>query len=274
MLLPIRHYHPVFVERCVASVLGQTSPRWRLLVVDDGADERLRDILATALCDPRVRLSQSEGRRLAGAINTGTRQAETKYVAIVLGDDMWSRDAVEVLTRNIEDHPGIDCFHSSRRVIDERDAAISGVYEARASFALKDFVNGSPVKHLLCWRRELALELGGLDESLLVAPDDYDFPWTMAERGATFMAIPECLYLFRDHRESFRMTTHMPRSVHVRGRRRIMRKHGVGLLRRERSILEARRSYMRQSLFRNRLHRWLKERVGYDARRGWRQPRP
>lgn len=40
-----------------------------------------------------------------------------------------------------------------------------------------------------------ALACGGLDESLnSVWPDDYDLPWTMAEHGAMFKAISECLY--------------------------------------------------------------------------------
>jgi hypothetical protein len=36
-----------------------------------------------------------------------------------------------------------------------------------------------------------------------VGPDDFDFPWSMAEHGAVVRAIPDCLYLDRDHRSSF-----------------------------------------------------------------------
>ena len=84
------------------------------------------------------------------------------------------------------------------------------------------------MKHLLCWRREKALAVGGIDESLAsVGPDDYDFPWCMAERGAVFKAIDEPLYVVRDHRECERLTTHLPLSVHKRDLRRILEKHGV-----------------------------------------------
>jgi hypothetical protein len=88
------------------------------------------------------------------------------------------------LTAAIRAHPDTDFFHSSRRVIDEQDQPLSSVHRSRAEFALTDFVGGSPVKHLLCWRRAKGLAVGGLDESLnSVGPDDYDFPWTMAEHG-------------------------------------------------------------------------------------------
>ena len=79
----------------------------------------------------------------------------------------------------------IDFFHSSRIFVDEAGSALSDVVPARESVSAADFINGSPVKHLMCWRREFGLKIGGVDESLDVhGADDYDFPWTAAERGA------------------------------------------------------------------------------------------
>ena len=104
-----------------------------------------------------------------------------------------------------------------------------------------------------------------------IGVDDYDFPWSLAEAGARFMAVPECLYLVRDHRDGFRLTTHVPRSVQVRALRRIMRKHGVGRARVDLIVVEAKRGYLRQCLYRSRLDRWLKERLGHDPQRGWRE---
>jgi GT2 family glycosyltransferase len=112
-----------------------------------------------------------------------------------------------------------------------------------------------------------------MDESLdPIGIDDYDFPWRMAEAGVRFMAISDCLYLWRDHRESFRLTTHVPRNAQVRTLRRIMRKHGVRRARVELQIAAHRRSQLRQCLYRSPLDRWLKARLGHDPRRGWREP--
>jgi hypothetical protein len=149
------------------------------------------------------------------------------------------------------------------------------VMGSRDTFRVEDFVWGSPVKHLLCFRREKALAVGGLDESLnSVGPDDYDFPWTMAECGARFRAAPECLYYYRDHREAYRITTHLPLSVHTREVARILRKHGVGWWTVARVVWSSRRGYLRQCLYRNALDKWLKERLGSDPRRGWRETYP
>jgi hypothetical protein len=112
-----------------------------------------------------------------------------------------------------------------------------------------------------------------MDEAVrFVGPDDFDFPWTMAEHGARFHAVPEALYLARDHREGFRLTTHVPRSVQERELRRIFRKHGLPRAAARRRIAKARETYLRQCLYRNRLDRLLKRRSGFDARSGWREP--
>jgi hypothetical protein len=59
-------------------------------------------------------------------------------------------------------------------------------------------------------------------------------------------------------------------STHARELRRILRKHGVSRLRTERSILSAKRRFLRQCLYRTRLDQVLKERLGHDPRMGWR----
>ena len=271
--MPVKEFHEAYLDRALASMLGQTSPDWRLLViVEEQQTDELAEALASALADERVQLVVNEGRLLAGAINTGMRHARTDYVAILLGDDMWAPEAVAVLTASIERSPDVDFFHSSRVIVDGEDRPISPIYPARESFTLEDFVRASPVKHILCWRRAAGLGIGGLDESSnSVGPDDYDFPWSMAEAGFRFEAVPECLYFYRDHRDSYRLTTHLPLSTHTRELRRMLRKHGVGRLETERAVVRARAGYLRQCLYRSPLDRWVKSRLGHDARRGWRE---
>jgi hypothetical protein len=240
-------------------MLAQSSPDWRLLVIGEAAGlGELQRVLATPLADPRIDLIANGGRKLAGALNTGMRAAETPFTAILLGDDLWEPDAVAVLDREIAGAPNVDFFHSARRVVDDDGAAISSVYPAQEDVSAEDFIGSSPVKHLLCWRRELGLAIGGMDESLnSVGPDDFDFPWSMADHGATFKAIDECLYVYRDHRAAFRLSTHLPLSHHRREIARIMRKHGASPEAIAVRLQRAEGSYLRQCLYRSRLDRLL-----------------
>jgi glycosyltransferase involved in cell wall biosynthesis len=272
--MPVKEHHEGFLHEAVGSLHSQTSPDWRLLViVEESGRADLERVLSRDLADPRIEVIVNGGRKLAGAFNTGMRRARTEFVAILLGDDLWSPDAVAVLHDNIAAHPDVDFFHSSRRIVDEGGRPISSIHRSRPDVSIEDFgPSGSPVKHLLCWRREKGLALGGMDESLdSVGVDDFDFPWSMAEGGASFRAIPDCLYVYRDHRECFRLTTHLPKDHHKREIARILRKHGVESSSISSQIAEAERSYLRQCLYRSRADRWLKSVIGSDPRAGWRE---
>ncbi len=272
-LMPLKNFHLPYVRKAIASLRNQSSPLWKLLIIVENRDfQRLSSLLQNELADSRICMIRNEARKLAGAFNTGMRRADTAFVAILLADDLWSTDAVAVLNANIRAHPGADFFHSSRMIIDEEDRPISSVHYSKECFIIEDFLRSSPVKHLLCWRVAKALDFGGMDESLnSVGPDDYDFPWLMAENGATFVAIKECLYLYRDHRESYRLTTHLPLSVHEKEIRKIMRKHGASPSAIDDKISRARITYLRQCLYKSRLEKWIKKAARTGPQQNYRE---
>jgi len=274
VFMPVTHYHRPYLEQAVACVFSQTRTDWRLLiVVDEDQQPHFRNLLRDAVADPRVRLISNQGRLLAGAYNSAMRAAETPFMAVLLGDDLWTHDAVEVLGQAIRDNEGADFFYSGRYYIDGANQRLSSDYLPTRPVTAETFTTGSPVKHLLCWRVSTGLACGGVDETLNnFASDDFDFPWTMLDHGAVFHPIHRVLYMCRDHRDGFRLTTHVPRSVQRRELRRILEKHGVAPAIARRRVRDDSRNYLRQSLFRNSLHRWLLERMGFDAARGWREP--
>jgi glycosyltransferase involved in cell wall biosynthesis len=273
-LMPVREYLPHYLREAAGSLLAQTSPRWHAVVIHPrGLGDQLERDLGEAASDPRIELVAERGRKLAGAINTGMRAAQTEFVASLFADDRWDPTAVEVLERRIVERSDVDFFHSARRDIDDDGELVGGVMPARADVRLETFSRTAPVKHLLCWRRELALAIGGIDESLnSVGPDDYDFPWSMAEAGARFGAISECLYLYRDHRSCYRLSTHLPLRTHLRETRRILRKHGVPRDQIRARLAAARSSYLQQCLYSSRLDAWLKRALRRDdPADGWRE---
>lgn len=274
VFMPVTHYHRAYLEQAVECVFQQTRSDWRLLiVVDEDQQPHFRNLLPAAMADQRVRLIPNQGRLLGGAYNTAMRAAETSFMAVLLGDDLWAPDAVEVLGQAIRDNDGADFFYSGRRYIDGAGQRLSSDYLPTQPVTTESFSTGSPVKHLLCWRVSKGLACGGVDETLNnFASDDFDFPWTMLDHGAVFQPVHRVLYMCRDHRDGVRLTTHVPRSVQRRELRRILEKHGVPPAQARRRVRADSGNYLRQSLFRNHLHRWLRERLGFDATQGWREP--
>jgi Glycosyl transferase family 2 len=272
--MPVTAYHEPYLHEAVQSILAQTSPDWRLLVITAKTQRaEMERVLAPYLDDPRIGLIGVAKGRIAVSFNAGMRAAETEFVTVLFGDDLWTPRAAEVLTRATVSKPHADVFHSSRRYIDDRGRPISSVYRSRPTVRASDFLTDAPVKHLLCWRRAKGLAVGGFDESLgSVGVDDFDFPWTMAEQGAVFEAVPECLYVVRDHRQTFRLTTHLTLSHHKRELGRIMAKHGADRVTIEARVARAERTYLRQCLYRSRADKWIQTLRGHDPQVGWREP--
>jgi hypothetical protein len=243
------------------------------MLADGSVAAELESFLQGQLSDVRFTLVAVGTPNLSATINAGMKLASTEFVTLLLGDDIIEINTIEVLQRAIRARPDIDFFHSARRVIDGEGNSISSVYPSRDRFEWKDFLNGSPVKHLLCWRRETALAIGGVDEAFSTqGPDDYDFPWSMFEHGARFHALPECLYVYRNHCDGVRMTTHDPRTVQLLTARKMLRKHGVGFWRSWIMIYAKWRGGLAsQSIYSSRLTQRFYRLVGHDAAKSWRQ---
>ncbi len=273
VFIPVKHFQPQFLRQAVESVFAQTRDDWSLLIVgDEHAEQDFRPVIANELNDSRVRVVNRTGRKLAAAYNTAMRLAETDFIAVLLGDDMLAPNAVEVMGNAIRTNPEGDFFYSGRYFIDEMSSRISADYYPCSPLLSRDFARTSPVKHLMCWRVSKGLSVGGVDESLNnFGSDDYDFPWTLFENGAVFVPVPYQLYCFRDHREGFRLTTHTTRDIQTAGLRRILEKHKLPPSEISSRLRKAKRGFLRQSLFLNPLHRWIRERMGFNPRAGWRE---
>ena len=85
-----------FLEKCVASLLGQTFSDLEVLLVDDGSPDN-----SGALCDqlarrdPRVRVFHKENGGVSSARNLGMAQAQGTYLAFADADDWLPPDALE-----------------------------------------------------------------------------------------------------------------------------------------------------------------------------------
>jgi glycosyltransferase involved in cell wall biosynthesis len=230
ILMPCRDMKETFLHASIKSVLGQSTPAWRLsIIIDPDTPQATRKIIEAYLSDKRISLHINKGKYLGGALNTGMNETQTPFVSILLSDDMYDPQAVEVLNSYIKSQPKIDFFHSARRHIDQDGRFRGDIMPSREDFTIDFFKKyGSPVKHILCWKRSKGIEVGGMDEELSHhGVDDYDFPWKMAEGGAKFKAIKDCLYYYRVHHDFYRLTTHVTVARQLEIQRERFKKHKV-----------------------------------------------
>ena len=105
-----------YIRETLRSVLAQTYDDFEVVVVDDGCSDRGPEF-ARATGDARVRVVRQENRGLAGARNTGIREARGDYVALLDADDLWHREKMARLVALLDARPDVGLSYSASRLI-------------------------------------------------------------------------------------------------------------------------------------------------------------
>lgn len=85
-----------FLEKCLNSLKNQSYGNLEIIMVDDGSpDESYKICQKFSDCDIRFRYIRQENKGLAGARNTGIRNASGDYIIFVDSDDYIDTTAVE-----------------------------------------------------------------------------------------------------------------------------------------------------------------------------------
>lgn len=96
------------VGDAIEAILRQTTDNWELIVVPQGDDQRLADLLGTyADADPRVHVVHTPTRGLSHARNVGTEAARGEVLAFTDDDCEVASDWVAVLTEIFTEHPEV-----------------------------------------------------------------------------------------------------------------------------------------------------------------------
>ena len=186
------------LERCVASVLGQTHSSFQLLLADDASrdpalEEQLRSL---ARLDPRVELVfRDENAGIAAATNSALEHARGKHVVFLDHDDELHPRALEKMAAAIAESPEADVLYS-----DEDKLSPSGeryVPTFKPDWSPDLLLSCAYLCHLLVVRRSLVEELGGL-RTEFDGSQDYDLMLRATERARKVVHVPEILYHWRE----------------------------------------------------------------------------
>jgi GT2 family glycosyltransferase len=197
VVIPVRN-RPDQIRRCLAGVLGGAFPadRFEVLVVDNGST----DSTARVAEEAGARVLSEPAPNRCRARNLGAREARGRWVAFLDSDCVPDPDWLEMLARAIDkvapEEPvallaglvrpaapqtPVEAYIARRRWIDQEKFLSPGrrfspPFAATANLAV---------------RRDVWLELGGLDPELAVAGEDADFCWRAARAGWRILYVPE-----------------------------------------------------------------------------------
>lgn len=115
-----------WLQRCIDSVLYQSSPHWRLSVVWDGGDEESRRVLEALDRRrlPNVQVFFNENQGIARARRFLSEHSEGDYILPLDDDDALPFNAVERFLRAAEQRPWASVIRAKRKFIDEEGKVV------------------------------------------------------------------------------------------------------------------------------------------------------
>jgi len=113
--------HAPFIERTLRSIVAQTFPPKKLIVIDDGSKDESIAVIEGALkdCPFDAELIARENRGLCATLNEGLANTETEYFAYLSSDDIWLPSFLEEQIALLESRPNAVLAFGHAYLIDE-----------------------------------------------------------------------------------------------------------------------------------------------------------
>ncbi|MDP3875744.1 MAG: glycosyltransferase [Methylobacter sp.] len=208
LVTPVYNTHSPLLYECILSVKLQTYPYWQLVLVDDGSSNSdTLKLLASAFCqDPRIDVIYGQGSRgISAATNQGIDHANGDYVIFLDHDDRLALDALHHIADQVKQNPALDILYSDRDMISPQNKRFMHLF--KPDWSPETLLSGNYLFHLMCYRRRLLEQLGGL-RSEFDGSQDYDLILRAAETNPVVKHIDKVLYHWRQHEASVSLNDH------------------------------------------------------------------
>jgi glycosyltransferase involved in cell wall biosynthesis len=190
-----------FLDRAIASALGQTYTDYEVIVVDDGSTDNTRDVVGRYGAGIRYFFQPNEG--LSSARNLGLSKASGEFIAYLDADDMWFPPKLESQVAFLAAHAECGLVHSDAAVIDESDQVIHRRFNQETGrqvphgYCLADLLQRCHIQIPTVLERRDHIELTGGFDRRLKSLEDYLHWILVAMEGLPFGYIDEPLAMYR-----------------------------------------------------------------------------
>lgn len=191
-----------FLPAALDSVVAQTSPDWRILLVDDGSTDSTPEIAreyAARLGDRLVSIRQPNAG-LPAARNTAIRHSTAELMALLDADDIWLPRRLELSLAAFQGRPEVGLAYGFNARVDAEGRVLDSFTRPSAH------PEGSVARYIymreldlpcptVTFRRQAALDAGLFDETLR-ASEDRDL-WVRIAHTYQVRLIPEVIAHYR-----------------------------------------------------------------------------
>ncbi len=192
--------HAAFIEKCLRSIINQTLPPKKLLVIDDGSKDDSPRIIERVLrdCPFECELVARENRGLCATLNEGFGRSSGEYFAYLGSDDIWFSEFLAERVKLLNARPDAVLAYGNALFLNENDEIFDSSAEwwtfptdAREMLRL----GIAPISSTVFYRRARIEKYEWNENSRL---EDYEFYVKICDEG-DFLFDPNVLSVWRHH---------------------------------------------------------------------------
>lgn len=193
------HNAEATLARALDCLVGQDTPDWEAIIIDDASTDRTPAIIAGYVeHDPRFRTLSSCAYSAAGARNSGISMARGQWLMFLDADDWVDASFLSKMLAALKAAPdAVAAYCGSRRVMPDGGLTPSSIATEVAIQPFETFARRCAVRaHALLVDRKTIVELGGFDVSLRTC-EDWDLWQRLARLGKRWLMVDEPLAFHR-----------------------------------------------------------------------------
>jgi glycosyltransferase involved in cell wall biosynthesis len=172
------------IQRCIDSVLNQTTKSFEIIIVNDGSTDSSMEIIEenynNLLDGENFKLITQDNKGVSVARNTGIENSSYDYICFLDADDEWLPSFLETISLLVRDYPSADLY-SLAHVINKAGSGIKKAkhglpdnFRGYVSDFFKASSKGSVVKSSkMCVKKSSILEFGGFPIGVVAGEDLY-----------------------------------------------------------------------------------------------------
>jgi glycosyltransferase involved in cell wall biosynthesis len=185
-----------YLTRSIESILHQTFADFEFLIIDDGSQDRSKEIIE-AFRDPRIRLISRENKGLTASLNEGIQEAKGEYIARQDADDASLPERLEREVAFLDSRPEVGMVGTNYIIIDEEGKRLdqSRVFTHPDDLALAELLSNQFGHGSVMMRRSVLDQAGPYDPKVGIV-EDYDL-FCRISRVSKLANLKEPLYRWR-----------------------------------------------------------------------------
>jgi glycosyltransferase involved in cell wall biosynthesis len=190
-----------YLKAAIESVLEQTHSDLELIVVDDGSTDETAKQVQEYQSDRRVRYIHQENKGLAGARNTGIKQAAYEYICFLDDDDLFEPEKLDKQARFLASHgdPKAGMSYTALTLINETGETLDTLfYPAKGNIYESLFYGNTVCGPSSTMIKKEVFNRVGLFKEHLYSCEDYEL-WLRISKHYHVYSYDEPLVRYRIH---------------------------------------------------------------------------